>query len=105
MFRSQFGNIRDNKAANPNNIGGFTAQDGTGATGKMGKGYKGIAANCDSENNRLGSREAHHVRVSPQEDCSGTASKVGEVEGRKEGCVERRLAQWKCTRFQWKTST
>ena len=54
----------------------------------MGEGKKRIAASrCDSENNGLGSCKAHHVRVSPQEDRSGTASKVGEVESRKEGCL------------------
>jgi hypothetical protein len=57
--------------------------------GKMGKGSWGIAANCDSENNGLGSRKAHHVSGSPQEDCSISESAVGENKGAaKEGCVD-----------------
>ena len=32
------GTIRNNKPTDPNNIGGFTAQDGAGAKGKMGEG-------------------------------------------------------------------
>jgi hypothetical protein len=33
------------------------------------------------ENNRFESSEAHHVRISPQEDRGGTAGTVGEGEG------------------------
>ena len=41
----------------------------------MGKGSEWIAT---SENNSLGSCEAHHVGISPQENCGGTAGEVGE---------------------------
>jgi hypothetical protein len=55
----------------------------------MGESKKRIAASsCDSENNGLGSCEAHYVGFSPQEDRGVSAGKVGEVEGRKEGCVD-----------------
>lgn len=59
----------------------------------MGEGKKRIAASRDSENNRLGSCEAYHVSSSPQEDCSIPAGTMGEVEGRKEGCIEGRAGQ------------
>jgi hypothetical protein len=38
-----------------------------------------------SENGGLGSREAHHVSISPPKNCSGTAGAVGEGEGREKG--------------------
>jgi hypothetical protein len=54
----------------------------------MGKGSERIAASsCDSENNGLGSCEAHHVSISPPEDRSFSKGTVGEVEGRKKGCL------------------
>ena len=50
----------------------------------MGKGSEGIEASSEgSENNWLGSCEAHHVGISPQEDRGGTAGTVGEGEGGK----------------------
>jgi len=67
----------------------------------MGEGAEGIAASSrGSENNGLGSCEAHHVGISPQEDCGGAAGEVGEDTGEaEEGCcleptgpVERILA-------------
>ena len=45
----------------------------------MDEGSEPIAASS-SENNGLGSREAHDVGISSQEDRGGTASKVGEGE-------------------------
>jgi hypothetical protein len=64
----------------------------------MGESKKRIAANCDSENNRLGSCEAQHVSISPQEDRGGTAGKVGEVEGRtEEGRLEGRNSEMEAT--------
>jgi hypothetical protein len=51
----------------------------------MGEGSEGIAASSGgSENNGLGSCEAHHVGISPQEDRGGSKSEMGEVEGRAE---------------------
>lgn len=47
----------------------------------MGEGSKGVAA---GEGNCFGSSKAHHVGVSPQEDRSGTAGEVGEVESKAE---------------------
>jgi hypothetical protein len=73
-----FGNIRESNPTSPNNIEGFTAQDGTGATGTMGEGSEGVAASsCDNEENGVGSCEAHDVGVSPKENRGGTAGKVG----------------------------
>jgi len=55
----------------------------------MGKGSERVAASIgDSENNGVSSCEAHHVSRCPQEDCSVSAGKVGEVEVRKEGGLE-----------------
>jgi hypothetical protein len=51
----RYGNNQAGKPTDPNNIAGFTAQDGTGATSEMGKGSQRITANGDSENNGLGS--------------------------------------------------
>ena len=54
----------------------------------MGKGSEGItASSSDSENNGLGSCEAHHVSGSPQEDCSVSTGKMGKDQAPKEGCV------------------
>jgi hypothetical protein len=47
----------------------------------MGKAAEGIAANGRGEDNGLGSGEAHHVGISPQEDRGGAAGEVGEGEG------------------------
>jgi hypothetical protein len=48
----------------------------------MGTGSEGIAASrCDGENDELGSREAHNVTSSPQEDCGVSESEMGEGEG------------------------
>jgi hypothetical protein len=53
----------------------------------VGKDPKGIAAS--GENNCVGSCEAHHVGSSTDEDCGGTAGKVGEVQGgEEESCLE-----------------
>ena len=57
----------------------------------MGECSEGIAASEGSENNGLGSWEAHYVSDSPQENRSGTAGEVGEGEGGpEEGCLEPR---------------
>jgi len=46
----------------------------------MGESKQRIAASsCDNETNGLGSREAHYVSSSPEEDRSGTAGEVGKV--------------------------
>jgi hypothetical protein len=50
----------------------------------MGEGWQGISA---SENDGLGSCEAHHVGFGSQEDRSGTAGTVEETKGREEGGV------------------
>lgn len=48
----------------------------------MGKSSEEIAASSGGGKvNGLGSCQAHHVSISPQEDRCGTAGKVGEVEG------------------------
>ena len=92
------GTLGQSKPTDPNHIEGFTAQDGAGAKGKMGEGSEGIAASGDSENNGLGSCEAHHVSSSPQEDRGVSESAVGENKGAaEEGCLEGGMAQWKCT--------
>jgi len=56
----------------------------------MGKGSQRITTSGDSENNGLGSCEAHHVSISPEEDCSISEGEVGEAEGgaAEEGCLE-----------------
>jgi hypothetical protein len=43
----------------------------------MGKGSEWIAANRASEDHGPGSREAHHVTSSPQEDCGVPACEMG----------------------------
>jgi hypothetical protein len=55
----------------------------------MGEGSKGISiSSSDSENNGLGSCEAHHVSRSPQEDRSVPASEMGENKSStEEGCL------------------
>jgi hypothetical protein len=55
----------------------------------MGKVTEAIAASPGGENNGLGSREAHHVGISSQEDCGVTAGEVEEAEGTEEGCLGR----------------
>jgi hypothetical protein len=65
----------------------------------MGKDSSSVQADCDSEANNPGSCEAHNVTSSPQEDCGVPACEMGEVEGRKEGCLAGGLAKWKCTMF------
>jgi hypothetical protein len=47
----------------------------------MGEGSEWIAASGWGENNGLDTCEARHVRISPQEDCGGTAGEMGEGEG------------------------
>jgi len=60
----------------------------------MGEGSEGIAANsCDSEDQRLGSGEAHHVSSGPQEDLDITAGEMGEGEGSAEKRCLRGLAR------------
>ena len=58
----------------------------------MGESSEEIAANsCGSENNGLGSSEAHHVGGCPQEDRGHTKGTVGEDTGAAEegGLVDR----------------
>jgi hypothetical protein len=55
----------------------------------MGEGWEGIAASSiGGENNGLGSCKAHHFGSRTQEDRSGAASAMGEVEGGEEGGVD-----------------
>jgi hypothetical protein len=56
----------------------------------MGKSSKGTEASSgESENNWLGSCKTHHVGISPEEDRSGAAGTVGEVQSsEEEGDVE-----------------
>jgi hypothetical protein len=61
-------------------ISRITAQDGAGPTGTLGEGSYRITISEDTEGNGLGSCEALYVCGSPQEDCSVSAGKVGEVE-------------------------
>jgi GIY-YIG catalytic domain len=62
----------------------------------MGEGSEGIAASSG------GTREAHHVDFSPQEDRSGAAEKVGEgTGGEEEGGL--RVDSMKSTKLDWKT--
>jgi hypothetical protein len=54
----------------------------------MGKRAETVAANsCGSENNGLGSCEAHHVGGFTEEDRCGCTGEVGEDTRRKEGGV------------------
>jgi hypothetical protein len=86
----RFGDIPASKPTDPSNIGSFTAQDGAGTKGEMGKGSERIAANSTNEDDELDPGETHHVSGSPQEDRSGTACTVGEVEGGKESGLDGR---------------
>jgi hypothetical protein len=83
----RFGNIPERKSTCPNHIGSFTPENGASAKGEMGKGTEGIAASGVSENNRLGSCEAHYVSRSSPEDCSVPAGTMGKDQVAKEGCV------------------
>ena len=56
---------------------------------RRGEGPHYIAGNS-SENDGLGTCEAHHVGISPQEDRGGAASEVGEVQSSEEGKVKDR---------------
>jgi len=62
----------------------------------MGKSPERTAASAGggSENNKLGSREAHHVASRPEEDRGVSAGEVGEAEGtREEGGVASQLTE------------
>jgi hypothetical protein len=84
-----FRNIPERKTSNPNYLGSVTAENGAGAKGEMGKGEGGIEGS-----DGLGSCEAHHVGIRPQEDRGGTAGTLGEGEGGSEegGIIERESA-------------
>jgi hypothetical protein len=57
----------------------------------VGKGSEGIeASRRGSENNWLGTCEAHHVSVGPEEDRGGAAGTLGEVQSGKKEIGERR---------------
>jgi hypothetical protein len=58
----------------------------------MGASPKGIAASSGgSEGDCFGTREAHNVSISPEEDRDGTAGTVGTGKGgEKEGCLDPR---------------
>jgi len=60
------------------------------AKGSVGKDSQRITASGDSQNNGLGSYEAHYVGSGPQKDCHVSTCAVGKVEGRKEGRLEGR---------------
>jgi hypothetical protein len=68
-----FRNIPERKPTKPNYFGGFTAENGAGTKGAMGEGGQGIAA-ISSENNWVGTCEAHYVGSRTQEDRSGATS-------------------------------
>jgi hypothetical protein len=83
----RYGNIPEDKPADPNYLGSFTTENGEGAKGEMGESSEGTRA-C-SENKWLGSCKAYYVGLSPQEDCGGTAGTVGEgTGGEEEGGLE-----------------
>jgi hypothetical protein len=83
--------VENSSPTDPNNIAGFTAQDGAGTEGEVGKGSEWIAADCDSEDNAPGSREAHHVGSSAEKDCGVPARTLAEDQGAaEEGCIGAR---------------
>ena len=62
----RYGSIPESKPTDPRSIGGFAEENGAGTKGEMGKGWEGIATSSrGSENNWLGTCEAHHVSVGP----------------------------------------
>src|ERR1700719_1345220 len=68
----RYGNVPASQPANRKHVGtetfyieGFTVENGAGAKGSLGKGSAGIAASSGSENNGLGSCEAHDVGIGP----------------------------------------
>jgi hypothetical protein len=69
------------KPTDPSHFGGFAPKNGAGPKSEMGEGAEGIAASPGGKDNGLRSREAHHVGISPQENCDGAAGKVGKGEG------------------------
>jgi hypothetical protein len=81
----RFGNISERKPTYPNHIGCFTAENGTGTKGEVGEGSEGITTNGASEDNGLGSGQAHHVGSRPEEDRGVPAGKVGKDQATKEG--------------------
>jgi hypothetical protein len=77
----RFRRIPSNKAANPNHIGKFASENGTGTKGEMDESSEPIAAgNGGGENNGFGTREAHLVGISPQENRRSATNALGEVE-------------------------
>lgn len=59
----------------------------------MGEHSETVAANGGGENNGLGSSQAHHVGISPQENRGGAKGTVGEVQsGEEEGGIVARGA-------------
>ena len=58
----------------------------------MGGIAEAIAVSVGWKDHEFRSCQAHHVSISPQEDCGGTAGKMGEVEGAaEEGGVDLSL--------------
>jgi hypothetical protein len=95
----RIGNIPDRKPTEANNIGSFTTENGASAKGEMGEDSKGIAASSGgSQNDWFGSCKAHDVGVSPEEDRSGTAGEMGEVQSsEEEGGLEPAERLWLAT--------
>jgi hypothetical protein len=82
-----FGNAPEREPTDPSYIGSFTAQDGAGTKGEVGKGSPRIATNRTNENSPS-SREAHHVSSHPEKDCGISKSAMGENKGAaEEGCI------------------
>jgi hypothetical protein len=85
----RFGSIPQINPTDPNRVGSFAAENGAGTKGEMGKGSERTEASSGSKPNGFGSCEAHHVRISPQEDRGGAEGEVGEGEGSpEEGGIE-----------------
>jgi hypothetical protein len=62
----RFGSIPQVGTTDPNSVRSFTAEKGAGTKSEMGKGSEGTEASSgESENNRLGSCQTHHVSISP----------------------------------------
>ena len=87
----RYGSNPESKPTHQNRIGSIAPEDRTGTKSEMGKGTERIEA---SSGDCFGPCQAHHVGISPQEDCGGSAGAVGEgTGGEEEGSVERRRAE------------
>ena len=85
------GTTGEYKPTEANYIGSFTAENGAGAEGAMGKGERTCEINIGRKDHEFRSCQAHHVGCRSQEDRRRSKSTVGEVPGAaEEGGLKKR---------------